>query len=247
MRIVRKEFGHNYESYSFGYTFHAYIDKTDDLSSVYGQGLLPYSAQPSTETIFYMARSVRTSLSSWNSSSENRRVYKKYSDTFTKKILSHEELKKNAELRELFLRYFKERHGEMVMSQVRYEGILSKELPLRAVCYYKENILVAFVLEVVTDSLVHFWFSCYELAYIQTSLGMYLILDSIMRAKEDQKDYFYLGTAYGKKATYKMNIETLEFWDGTTWQKEVRMLKEKTKEDTLHEVSFDDGFNPADL
>jgi|CXWL01.1.fsa_nt_gi arginyl-tRNA--protein-N-Asp/Glu arginylyltransferase len=242
MRIRKSEFGHNYGSYSFGYAIHASVTPEDTLAEVYGQGFLPYSAKPATENLFYMARSVRLPVNSYVPTSENRRVLRKFEGLFTQKTFTHEELKKDLVLRDLFLRYFKERHGDIVMSPERYAGILARDLPIRAVCYYEKDAAVAWVLEVKTESFIHFWFSCYELTYVNTSLGMYLILDAVHRAQQEKLRHVYLGTAYGEKAKYKMNVPKLEHWDGSAWIPEEAYLREKLEHDSSKEVLFGSDF-----
>ena len=74
MKLVRSEFMHEYESYSFGYTLHAEIEGTDTLSKVYADGYLPESKVPRKENLFYMARSARLPLRDFIQTSEKNHL-----------------------------------------------------------------------------------------------------------------------------------------------------------------------------
>jgi len=225
MKIVRSEFGHEYMTYRFGYCEHAILEPNDRVVDFYGKGFLPYSADPSVQGVFYMARSARIALQCFEFSSENRRIKKRFDDVFSFRVLSISEAKKDPRIRSLFLDYFKERHGKDVMPAERFDAILNSPLPLRILIYEKDGELIASVLEVVGETFVHFWFSAYDLSYARQSLGMWLMLDAAYRAENLGIIHYYVGTVYGTKALYKANLEPLEFWDGSVWNKDLSRLK----------------------
>ncbi len=225
MRVFHREFGYRYDSYEFGYTAYATLEAGDPPAAAYEAGFLPHSADPSVRDLFYMARSVRVPLGSWQPSSENRRIARKFEGTFTRTLLSQAELADDPNFLPCFLAYFRERHGERVMSEERARGILGTPLPLRGVRYENGEGLAGYVLEVASGGLVHYWYSCYTPTYAGTSLGMWLMLDAVARAKEDGHTHLYLGTAYGAKGRYKTNFSPLEFWDGGEWRTDEHTLK----------------------
>lgn len=226
MRISRSEFCHEYETYSFGYTIHAELEPEDAVADAYAAGFLPASSDPSVRNRFYMARSVRVALPHFTPTSENRRVRKKFEGQFVTDILDRDALRSDPALRPCFLAYFADHHGQSVMSPERLEGILDTTLPLRAIRYTKDGVSVAYVLEVTGADFSHYWFSCYDLQYARSSLGMWLMLDAALRAKAEGLKYLYLGTAYGEKGRYKMNLTPLSFWDGVEWNAKEPLLKE---------------------
>lgn len=225
MRVFHREFGYRYDSYEFGYAAFCQLEAGDALTSVYAAGFLPYSADPETHDLFYMARSVRVPLVAFAHTSENRRVLKKFEDRFSRTLLTKEELSRDADFLPCFLAYFQERHGERVMSEERARGILATALPLRGVRYEEEGALAGYVLEIVEDGSAHYWYSCYVPAYAGTSFGMWLMLDAAERAQEEGRAHLYLGTAYGAKGRYKLNFEPIEFWDGAVWNGDAKRLK----------------------
>ncbi|HYF29284.1 MAG TPA: GNAT family N-acetyltransferase [Candidatus Paceibacterota bacterium] len=241
MRIFQTEFGHAYgRFYAFGYTSYAELAPEDDPAEAYALGFLPYSTDPSVHNLLYLCRSVRVPLQAWSTTSENRRILKKFDGVFTRTLLSREALQQDPAFLDCFLAYFAGRHTDSSMPRARVLGILESALPLRGVRYDTETGPVAYVLEVVGETFIHYWYSCYDLAYVEKSLGMWLMLDSVRQAKAGGKAYAYLGTAYGDKGKYKMNLEPLEFWDGTKWNANPTLLKQRIKEDAERTVSFPD-------
>lgn len=231
MRIHFAEFGHEYDSYSFGYTVHGVREKGDELSSLYTQGFLPYSDIGKDPNLFYMSRSVRVAVARYEASSENRRILRKFDGHFECSYLEGDALRASPDFRTLMLTYFAERHGAHVMPAERLEQILSRDLPLRAAVYTKDGTPVAYVLEVQEGTFCHYWYSCYSLSYMNTSLGMWLMLDAVRRAAAHPHAHLYLGTAYGEKARYKTNIPGLEYWNGNEWNGDPRTLQELIRSD----------------
>src|SRR3989339_412909 len=159
MKITRNEFGHDYQTYRFGYCEYAALEPKDSLADFYEKGFLPYSADPAMQNVFYMARSARIALPKFEFSSENRRIWKRFDALFSFRTLSISEAKKDPRIRTLFLKYFKKRHGEIVMPAKRFDAILEWTLPFRVLVYEKVGTLVAAVLEVSGKTFGHFWFS----------------------------------------------------------------------------------------
>lgn len=231
MRIIRSEFGADYPAYAFGYTIHAELESGDVPIEAYEAGFLPASSDPAVHNRCYMARSVRVPLPQAIASSENRRILKKFDGQFTGEIVVRDALAQDVAFASCFLSYFADRHGQGVMSQERLQGILATMLPLRGVRYLKDGAPIAHVLEIVDGSLAHYWFSCHDMSYAGSGLGMWLMLDAVRRAQAEGRAHLYLGTAYGKKGRYKMNIQPLEFWDGATWRNDARALKARIATD----------------
>ena len=231
MKFFSREFGHSYETYSFGYCNFAGKEDSDLLSEIYKRGYLPYSGNTAIRDTFYMARSARIPLLDFEPTSENRRIAKKHDGVFEKKRIPFEEFNLHDETFLTFcLTYFKTRHGDS-MPEERLKFILSLNLISHIVIYKKGESIVAYVFEVSDEQMTHFWYSFYDLVYLRQSLGLWLMLDSMRDAKNAGLEHFYLGTAYGEKGLYKTNFEPLEFWDGEIWNPDVRTLKQLCKQD----------------
>lgn len=237
MKIVCGEFAHDYARYAFGYTLHAETEPGEAVAPIYAAGFLPASSDPSVHNRFYMARSIRVPLEMYAPTSENRRILKKFDGQFDAESLSREVLSQSEPFKECFLSYFADRHGQGVMTRERLDGILASDIPLQGVQYSHNGTPVAYVLEVDEEDFSHYWFSCYDTSYAGSSLGMWLMLDAVRRAKAAELRHLYLGTAYGEKGRYKMNITPLEYWNGTTWDADAKRLKQLVTEDVTRTKS----------
>ncbi len=195
MKFFSAELAHNYDSYTFGYTNYCLREEDDLLSIIYQGGFLPYTGAKDTNGLFYMARSARIYLPHFESTSENRRIAKKFDGLFSRHEVGVKAIPQT-HIRELFLDYFKKRHGN-VMPEERFDYIVGSSLPLKVVTYQKGDRLIAAVLEIIDGPLGHFWFSAYSTEYDNTSLGLWLMLDCIRSAKTAGLEHYYLGTVYG--------------------------------------------------
>ena len=234
MKIIYREFGHDYSTYSFGYATHAELEPFEDPALAYTAGFLPASSDPAVRNRFYMARSVRVPVKDFSPSSENRRVFKKFDGTFSMEFMSRDELATDESFHGAFLDYFAKRHGENIMSKERLYGILQTPLPLRGRRYRKNGVPAGYALEVARENWIHYWYPFYDLSYAGTGFGMWLMLDALRHAKTENRAYVYLGTAYGAKGKYKTNIEQLEWWDGNGWSTDRELLKKCIASDAKH-------------
>lgn len=236
MRIFASEFGHSYETYSFAYCVYAQREGKEDIAPIYEKGFLPYSGAKGVDGLFYMARSVRADVQKSEMTSENRRVLKKFDGEFNKVIKTVQDVRHDPHFFKLCHSYFNLAHGSK-MPQARLELILDAGIISRVVEYQKEGVPVAYFLSVEEESFSHYWFSFYHHEYAKTSLGMWLALDSIRDLKKDpKKRYFYFGTCYAEKALYKTNVTPLEFWDGTAWHSDVKVLKTLCRGDKVRHI-----------
>jgi len=242
MKQFRSEFAHNYGTYTFGYANYAKREAGEALSEIYESGYLPYSGAREVRDTFYMARSARLNLKFFQSSSENRRIAKKFDGVFTKERAPLERVRNDETFLLFCLDYFEKRHGKAAMPRERLELILDSGVIRSVVLYKKDSSAVAYVLEVSETKMGHYWYSFYDLSLMNQSLGMWLMLDCVRDAKEKGLTYYYLGTVYGEKALYKTNFEGLEWWDGTSWNSDVAKLRELGRSDNGQETAQIDAW-----
>jgi arginyl-tRNA--protein-N-Asp/Glu arginylyltransferase len=229
MKVFFREFGHSYETYSFGYKTYALRENKDLLSDIYGSGFLPYSADIKKKDMFYMARSLRINLALWEQNSENRRIWKKFVLMGKKTPIKKFDIS-TPQFLNFCTDYFEKRHGKGVMSEERLKHILSFFVT-HIVSYETGEGVAGYVFLAEDKEMTHFFYSFYDLSLAQQSLGLWLMQDQILRAQEDGKKYFYLGTGYGDKGLYKTNFDSLEFWDGEEWVGDTKLLKQLCRED----------------
>jgi arginyl-tRNA--protein-N-Asp/Glu arginylyltransferase len=239
MKIFYEEMCHSYQTYSFGYKILLDLEPGDSLVQIYEMGFLPYSGNIGVNNRFYLARSARVPLTSFILSSENRRVMKKFDNVFTVRTMPAKALLEDEKALAFCLDYFKERHGDEVMSRERLIHILSTELNTTVAEYITpEGKVIAYVIENGDDKTGHFWFSFYDLSYVFQSLGMWLMIERVLAAQKAGKTHYYLGTVYGEKALYKTNFQNLEYWQGSEWSTALADLKASARTDADRVVSL---------
>lgn len=199
----------------------------ETLEELYAHGYLPYSSSKNIHNVFYSARSARVVLAEFILSSENRRIAKKFDDQFKKEHIT--DFVPDTAFYTFCTDYFTQKHGVNTMPQERLQTIYTSGLPLCTTVYRSGEKIVAYTLEVVNDTMRHYWFSFYDLSLTQQSLGMWLMLDSIRDAKVHGIDHYYLGTVYGPKALYKTNFAPLEWWEGRKWSRDIVKLKDLSR------------------
>jgi arginyl-tRNA--protein-N-Asp/Glu arginylyltransferase len=220
--------------------FDSYITRADTrfiardgepLEGLYGTGYLPYSSSKGLQDIFYSARSARVALREFTMTSENRRIARKFDGQFAKRRVPAQGFVPGDEFYAFMLGYFALRHGANVMPRERLELLLSSGPITTVVEYRRDASVVGYVLEVESGAMRHYWYSAYDLSLAQQSLGLWLMLDCIRDAAAAGRTHYYLGTVYGQKALYKTNFEPLEWYDGSIWSRDLRLLKEKSRQE----------------
>lgn len=227
MKLVRREFGVDYENYQFGYSLWAFLEPDDALAEVYNQGFLPYSGQPPSPLTLYMARSVRIVLNDWKPNSENRRILRKADWDFTRESVTTA----NFDLQdESFLRfcngYFLDRHQKDIQDSGKLSAVLESGFVSEVVTYRTvEGQVLGYVLLAGDQCMSHYWFSFYDSSLASQSLGMWLMIQEARQAQEQGKDFLYLGTCYGPSSVYKTNFDGIEWWSGSDWSTDKKRLK----------------------
>lgn len=246
MKLFSSELGSNYDTYTFGYTNYALREASDSLTAIYEKGFLPYSGSREVRNVFYMARSARVVLSQFSQTSENRRIAKKFDGVFTKKRIERKDFIADESFYTFCLTYFAAQHGA-VMPRERLVHIMECALITHVIEYQKGEDKAAYVLEVETENMAHYWFSFYALEYAKQSLGLWLMQDAVLHAKQRGLSHYYLGTVYGEKALYKTNFEPLEWWNGAVWNTDVKILKEHGRRDGDRVLSLTDEWKDTSL
>ena len=227
MRLFSSELGHNYSSYTFGYANYCLREAGDSFADLYALGYLPYSGSRGASDTLYMSRSARVLLQKLHTTSENRRIAKKFDGRFTKESVSLETFDVGEAFMTFCLNYFAQKHGADAMPRERLEFILHNSFISHIVVYKNNDVPIAYVFEMRDGSAGHYWYSFYDLSLAQQSLGLWLMFDCVRDAKERGLAYYYLGTVYGEKALYKTNFEPLEWWDGGKWSTDIKLLRER--------------------
>lgn len=244
MKFFSSEFAHNYGTYSFGYCNYCEYEKGDALGEIYNKGYLPYSGSEDVWNTFYMARSTRIVLPTWEPNSENRRVLRKHEGIFERVVHEKNTFKCDNEFKEFCLSYFERHHGAHTMPRERFEHILKEDALTHIVEYRSDGSRAGYVFLVADTEMTHVWFYFYAPEFAKSSFGMWFLLYEAAVAQAQGKEYFYIGTAYGDKSRYKTNFSNLEFWDGKEWLQDQnnREVKGRIHNDHVDLVETTDTF-----
>ena len=247
MKLFYSELTANPAYYSFGYSVYGIPDPEDALDACYEQGFLPFvGAALQDPRTLYMARGTRVRAQEFAEKHYHARVRRKVQDAIagdiTVSVHRRDTYQDTEELTRFFLAYFSRRFGKEAMPAERFKAILGSPYLTHVVEYRIEDKVVAYSLEVHSDSFVHVWHQAYEHRFAHTHLGIYLYLELLSRVKEAGKQFLYFGVTYGRWMSYKTNFQPLEFWNGSTWVKDTgsKALKALFMRDSTRAIAYVD-------
>lgn len=251
MKTFISENSVDYTSYTFNYALYALKESQDELSDIYNKGFLPYTGNTLLQKeVFYFARSLRVNLANFDDTSENRRVNRLVEPLeIEMNLISKSEFDvQSTEFMSFCENYINERIGEDNMSLDRWKYILRQETGTHLFEFRNQERIMGYVLAAINDDMVHYWFAFFDTEYMRThSLGKWMMWKVIRWAKDNNRKFAYLGTAYKPAALYKIrDHKGLEFWDGTGWNTDVKTLKEWCQTDLEPKANdrFKDLENP---
>jgi len=235
MKIFNSESFVDYSTYTFNYATYCIKENQTEIPNIYNKGFLPYSnnLELKHET-YYLARSLRVDITNFKVSSENRRVVKKIAEINPSfKVIPISEFDiLNSEFQEFCLDYGEKRFSEGLDNN-RLNYILKTKSISHIFEFEIENKKSGYVITIIENGTLHYWFAFFELDYQQYSLGKFMMFSVIQWAAENNLQYVYLGTCYGEKSLYKVrDFKGLAFFDGNQWNRDMKLLKTKCKSDT---------------
>ncbi|MCD6543273.1 MAG: GNAT family N-acetyltransferase [Flavobacteriaceae bacterium] len=241
MKIFRSESFVDYSTYTFNYALYCIKESQSEIPEIYNKGFLPYSNNTELQfETYYLARSLRVDLDRFQDSSENRRVEKKIIEIKPSfKVIPVSEFNINqAEFLDFCLDYGKNRFSEgLELDRLKY--ILATKSISHIFEFKIKNKIAGYVISIIENGTLHYWFSFFDLNYQKFSLGKYMMFNVIKWASENNLKYVYLGTCYGEKSLYKVrDFKGLSFYDGNQWNIDVKLLKQKCKSDQSFSTDY---------
>jgi len=85
-----------------------------------------------------------------------------------------------------------------------------------------------YTLSYENEKIIHYGYPFYDLEIPkEKNLGMAMMINAILYAKEKNKDYIYLGSVVEKKSLYKLQFSGLEWFNTETkqWEQDLEKLK----------------------
>ncbi|HYE59905.1 MAG TPA: hypothetical protein VEA18_01850 [Candidatus Kapabacteria bacterium] len=179
--------------------------------------------------IMHQTRSVRVDLTTFELSSENRRILKK-TDGLTLSVVPLPYPGYHWSLGKLAKDFYETKFGEHIFSANKVKELLTDKDNSNLThlfIYTRDNIPCGYCIVVETDELIHYSYPFYDLKKAPKDMGMGMMLRAILYAQEQGKKYIYLGSAQRQSDTYKMQFAGVEWFDGKEWKKEIQKLKEE--------------------
>lgn len=236
MKILFSEYQTDYSTYTFSYAVYCQKEAAHEVPEIYHRGFLPYTGDLSLSgDYFYLARSLRVALDRFATSSENRRVDRKIEPlNIQMEVLTRQDFNtSDQEFVQFCQAYAEERYAGGSMSAERLAYVLDRRLISHIFRFRSAEQLFGYVLAVVDEGMLHYWFSFYDTDYMRShSLGKWMMWKVIDWSQQQGLSYAYIGTCYREKSLYKVrDHKGAEFFDGLRWNSDVAWLKELCRND----------------
>lgn len=229
MKIFHSEYKSDYSTYTFSYAIYCLAEEPNEFAQIYNQGFLPYTANyEQKKNIFYLARSLRVNLAHFQDTSENKRINRKVEELeITMRVCPKDEFDPNDRFLAFCGSFAEERFSGSQKSEDRLKYILTRDVLTHIISFSSKEKPLGYVYASLSGGMLHYWFAFYDTAFLRShSLGKWMMWKVISWAKEEGLQYAYLGTCYGSKALYKArNHKGVEFYDGQSWNSDIKLLK----------------------
>ena len=228
MRLVFSEFPAEYDGYRFPYQVLGVKGKKDNLAQIYYGGWLPFRSK---KDWYYLCRSTRVRLSNFELSSENRRILKK-TENLNFSVIPVDQFEYTPVVQKFCKVFADETFGKGVMPAAAIRKILSEGGNCTHVMVFGSGVgdtrriapTVGYVGVVVHGHFLHYVHPFYDLDG-DPNLGMGMMVRAVQWAKDQTKQFAYLGTCYGESALYKTQFKGFEFFNGWRWSGDIGELK----------------------
>ena len=198
--------------------------------------------------VMKQTRSLRINLAQFVLSSENRRVLKK-NETLKLSVSPLPYREYHWKIGKLAKDFYETKFGPKTFGANKVKELLTdpQKSNFNLLLVYKlKNDVVGYCIVRTTDELIHYSYPFYKLpAYakamagkqatsyqLPANIGLGMMTQAVVWAKEQGKKYIYLGSASRPTDTYKLQFSGLEWWDGQKWEENISNLKH-----ILHETA----------
>lgn len=178
--------------------------------------------------ILQQTRSIRIDLSVFRLSSENRRVLSKNNNrTCAFHPIPYELY--HWRIHKMGKEFYEKKFGKNTFSAQKIKELFTTaDTNFNGVLRYtsdKDTEATGYCIVRVTPTFLHYAYPFYDPARKESTLGMGMMLQAILLAQKEKKQYVYLGSAQRTSDTYKLQFNGLEWFDGNCWQTNVDELK----------------------
>ncbi len=179
--------------------------------------------------LMHQTRSLRLNIGDFELSSENRRILKKMPG-ISMKQLSLPLPQYDFTIGKMAKDFYDTKFGPGIMSAQKIKEMLTDEnksnfnLLLKFENDNSTHPTTGYTITYSSPSILHYSYPFYNLEYPKDT-GMIMMLMAIQHAKISNLKYIYLGSLQRPTDTYKLQFSGLEWFDGTTWCKDLDLAK----------------------
>lgn len=168
-------------------------------------------------SLMQQVRSVRVRLTQFRLSSENRRVLKHHPTLALRHTAKHE-YHYRWSIGKMAKDFYEHFGGGTFSANKVKELFTSPRSAMNAVLEYcgAQEAPWGYCLCFETPALLHYAYPFYGRSNA-ASLGMAMMVRAVMWAKEQGKEYIYLGSIQNKTSLYKFQFMGMEWFDGQQW------------------------------
>ncbi len=229
----------NYSKYQFPYQVYAKLEGGDNYADVSNKGFIPTRVAKDT---FVLGRSTRVNLSSFELSSENRRVMKKFPE-FTMLPIENNGFKYDYTIGKL-AKTFYAKFGDVKVSPQRIKWAITSGAFTHILKFENNGEFRGYCIANIRDGIMSYVFPFYDLDVSEPGTGMAMMLNAINWAKSENLMHVYLGSCYSESALYKTQFKGFEWFDGVNWDPNIKALKALVREGS-NEVNILEKLNEA--
>jgi len=232
MKLFFGEFPANYERYHFPYQVWLLKERKDRISEIYEMGFLPVR---SIKNLYYLCRSVRVNLDKFQISSENRRILRKTKD-YHWRLIKLDRFDYTPKIQKTCKDWFGGRFGKGKISAAAVRKIFRGGIFTHVFVWSLKGKTVGYAIVFIGDNLLHYAHVFTDPSLAKSNLGVRMMLQAVLWAKENKKKYAYLGSCYLKSTLYKTEYAGVEFFNGYSWSgnlEELKYLLEREDSDYL--------------
>ncbi len=211
-----------------------------DVTESYNQGFV-FTRLGKGEMI--QTRSLRIDLSDFKLTSENRRILKKV-EGLKLNVKSLPLKNYSWEIHKLGKEFYSTKFGDNTMSAAKIKEMFTSNessnmnltisyqlsaIGIKTQAESRKQIADGYCLCYANSTLLHYAYPFYDLEVAKKlpNLGLGMMINAIIWARENGKKYFYLGSVVDSSSRYKLQFESLEWWNTHTgkWSTDISELK----------------------
>lgn len=200
----------------------------NNITELYSKG---YVFTRVKKGLFNQTRSLRIKLDNFVLNSENRRVLKKL-ENLNLEFLSLPYPNYSWEIHKMGKDFYTIKFGDGTMSASKIKEMfleIDKSNMNSCFKYTLNKAPAGYALTYSNNSIVHYAYPFYDLNVPKDlSIGMGMMIKAILWAKENNKNYIYLGSVIDQKAKYKLQFGGVEWFNTDTqkWENDLEKLKQ---------------------